>query len=370
MDKVQLYRRFAWPLLERLTRPNAAHEQVLFLAGAFQRTAPGLRLFERLAAQGGRRYQSARLRMTVGGVALENPLMLAAGFDKDARALEALYRLGFGSVVVGTVLRDPQPGNPLPTIFRPARGAFLNRMGFPSRGMDHVAANLGRCRPLPYPTGISVGLNKVLGPDDAPEAYAAVVGRLYAHAAYFEINVSSPNTPGLRRLQDKAHLVAIIQAIREKMEQAGGARPLFVKVSPDLTLPALDELIQTVIDQRLSGIIATNTTTDLAIKAALGPRWANEAGGVSGAPLRELSTSRVRHIYRQTGGVVEVIGSGGVADLDSALEKLFAGAKALQIYSGLVSHGPALPTHLNRALDCWLEEQGVSSIEEIIGHDA
>ncbi|NDJ36490.1 MAG: dihydroorotate dehydrogenase (quinone), partial [Chloroflexi bacterium] len=185
---------------------------------------------------------------------------------------------------------------------------------------------------------------------EAPAAYAHVVRETHAHAAYFEINVSSPNTPGLRALQNRDHLRAIIGAIR-----AETSRPLWIKIAPDLTQPAIDEVIDVAVTHGIDAIAAVNTTNDPAVKAALGPRWVDEAGGVSGPPLRARATEVVAYIAAQ--GVVDVIGVGGVTDFESLLEKLQAGAKAVGIYTGFVTQGPALPSLLLHQLDAWLGER-------------
>lgn len=368
MDKVTLYRGIIWPLISRFATPNTAHERMIGLAAWLQAHPRWLRLVERMVTEGGRRFESERLRANVGGVGLDNPLILAAGFDKDGRCSDTLYRIGFGAVVVGTVLEHSQPGNPLPTLFRPAPDVILNRMGFPSAGMERVRQTLNRRRERAAPVGISIGLNRDRLPvAEVPEAYAAVARTLYDHAAFFEINVSSPNTPGLRRLQDREYLIDIVRAVNTAMDSAGARKPLLVKIAPDLTLDAVDEVVRVALDEGASGIVATNTTTDPAIKAALGPRWADEAGGVSGHPLRARSTELVRHIFRCAGDRLAVIGSGGVDDLESALAKFRAGASAIQLYSGLIYHGPALPTTLNRALDGWMAREGIGHISEIVG---
>lgn len=364
MSRLTLYEKLAWPFIRRFTQPNRVHENIMKLAGLFEGHPSRLRTFERLALAGGEQQTFPRLSVKVGDIKLENPFILPAGFDKDAHAVETLSHLSFGALVIGSVLEHAQPGNPKPTIFRPADGVILNRMGFPSEGTDTVAMRLERYAHLTTPIGISLGLNKTTSHENAPGSYARVAERMSPYASFFEINVSSPNTPGLRQLQDKTHLIDIIQAVKDVTND----QAIFIKISPDLPLEAVDEVIEVVTDHQLAGIVATNTTANPDIKSALGPRWAKEAGGVSGPPLRELATLLVRHIYQQTNGAIDIIGSGGISDLDAVLEKLFAGATGLAIYTALISRGPSLPSTLCRQLDQWCEERGITQITEIIGH--
>ena len=359
MNKVALYRDIAYPLLSRFTSANRAHERAVDLA-AWAQDKP---LWAKLGTVRGGVPTDERLRVRVGGVELPNPLILPAGFDKDARAALTLHRLGFGSVIVGTVLTHPQHGNPHPTIFRPAPGVVLNRMGFPSEGVRRVVERLPVIAGKGFPLGISVGINKDVKPDDAPVAYAEVVSVTLPYADYFEINVSSPNTPGLRDLQNRDHLEAIIGAIHEVM--GDDSRPLWVKISPDLTRHAVDDVMEVALEHGIAAIAATNTTANPLVKAQFGGRWADVAGGVSGPPLRERSTEMVAHIVKQAGDQLDVVGVGGVTDFESMLEKLQAGAKAVGIYTGFVTHGPALPSHLLHQLLAWMKREGVGSVGEI-----
>lgn len=369
MNRVHIYEQALWPLFKAFTKPNPVHDRMVSMGARLQRSGMGRAA---LGVVAGPEPNSDRLRVMIGTnsarpVALKNPMVLAAGFDKDGQITEALERLGFGSVVVGTVVEHPQPGNPKPTIFRPAPGVILNRMGFPSDGMAAVRDHLDVAPHAGMPLGISLGLNKGRPPGEAPVAYAALVETLGAHAAYFEINVSSPNTPGLRALQGRDHLVDILQVVQDAGRMQGLDLPLFVKIAPDLTMEAIDDVIETALDLGLAGIVATNTTINTEVKARLGPRWIDEAGGVSGLPLQERSTEVTRHIYQQAGHRLDVIGSGGVHDLDSLLEKLFAGASAVQIYTALIYRGPALINVLNAELDHWMQANGVTSLEDIRG---
>ena len=217
-----------------------------------------------------RRFTDVRLHVVLGGVELDNPVMVGAGWDKAGRAVKALHTLGFSGVEVGTVVTYPQEGNPKPRQFMLAPGVTLNRLGFNSSGMDAVAYNLERYYGSGLPIGISLGKNKEVPLEDAPQAHATVAERMYPYAAYFAINVSSPNTPGLRALQDKEPLTDIVQAVNATMDRMGGRKPLFVKIAPELSRGAVDDVIEVVLDNGLTGIIATNTTINPDIKAKYG----------------------------------------------------------------------------------------------------
>lgn len=314
-------------------------------------------------------FRDARLRVVLGGVEFENPLMVGAGWDKSGKAVLGLYTLGFAGVEVGSVTARPQPGNPKPRQFVLAPGVALNRLGFNSPGMDAVAKNLEKYRDTGIPIGISLGKNKEVPASAAPEAHAAVTRRLYPHAAYFAINVSSPNTPGLRSLQEKGPLTDIAQAVNAAMESCGGRKPLFVKIAPELSDHAIDDVIDVVLANGLTGIIATNTTTDPDLKAQYGERWRNEEGGLSGdnAAYRELATQKIAHIYQETGGKIEIIGVGGVKDTETALEKIRAGAKVVQVVTSIRGEGPSLPGRIIRGIAMYMEKEGIKNLDEIRG---
>ena len=252
-----------------------------------------------------------------------------------------------------------------------APGVTLNRLGFNSPGMEAVAHNLERYRGSGIPIGISLGKNKEVSVQDAPEAHAMVTEKLYEHAAYFAINVSSPNTPGLRALQDKKPLTDIVQAVNGAMDRMGGRKPLFVKIAPELSTEAVDDVIRVVLDNNLTGIIATNTTTNQDIKAKYGERWRNEAGGVSGndADYRKMATEKIAYIYRETQGRMEIIGVGGVNNAQTALEKIKAGAKIVQVVTGIRGEGTALPGRINRGIVDFMKKEGVNNIYELVGTD-
>jgi dihydroorotate dehydrogenase len=271
-------------------------------------------------------------RRTVFGIDFPNAVGLAAGMDKDGRALRAWPRLGFGFVEVGTVTWHPQPGNDRPRLFRfPAQEAIVNRMGFNNAGARALSARLAALGPLPVPLGISLGKSKVTPLTGAVEDYVSSFRQLYDQGAYFAVNVSSPNTPGLRELQDKAHLSALLGALRA--ENPAG-RPVLVKVAPDLTDAALGELLDVCLTHGVAGLIATNTTIGRpGVDTA-------EAGGLSGRPLASRALEVVRFVAKESG--LPVIGVGGITTPDDVTRMLDAGASLVQLYTGLIYHGPRL----------------------------
>jgi dihydroorotate dehydrogenase len=334
------------PILFRLARdPEAIHERTLNALAALGASPPLLALV-RLACA----FRHPSLRRELWGLPFVNPLGLAAGFDKNAVALPAWGALGFGFVEVGTVTRLAQPGNPRPRLFRlPADRALVNRLGFNNEGAEAVAARLARAGPRGYPLGISLGKSKLAPLEEAADDYCASLGALYRHGDYFAVNVSSPNTPGLRALQGRAELDALLAALQaEGAALAGGVqpKPLLVKVAPDLSDAALDELIGVCSSRGVAGLIATNTT--IARPSLRAPT--SEAGGLSGAPLRPRALEVVRFIARQTGGAMPIIGVGGIFGADDASRLLDAGASLLQAYTGFVYQGPGFAKRVSRGL--------------------
>jgi dihydroorotate dehydrogenase len=364
-----MYKELIDPLLMRLNSEtwHTRAREALHLAEATPFT---LRLLE-LFADHQRRFTDARLRVVLGGIEFDNPVLVGAGWDKAGRAVKALYALGFSGVEVGTVVMHAQEGNAKPRQFMLAPGVTLNRLGFNSPGMEAVAHHLARYKGSAIPIGISLGKNKEIAAQDAPLAHAIVAERLYDFAVYFAINVSSPNTPGLRALQDKKPLTDIVQAINQTMDSSGGRKPLFVKIAPELSPAAIDDVIGVVLDNGLTGIIASNTTVRPDIKAKYGERWRNEAGGVSGndPDYRGMATAQVAHIYRQTRGNMDIIGVGGIKDAQTALEKIKAGARAVQVVTAIRGEGTAVAGRINRGIVDFMEKEGVSSIQELVGID-
>jgi dihydroorotate dehydrogenase len=271
--------------------------------------------------------------------------------DKNGVALPGWAALGFGHVEVGTVTRHPQPGNPRPRVYRlPASGALINRMGFNNRGADALAARLRALGPLPVPLGISIGKSKVTPVEEAVDDYRASLRALYPFGDYFAVNVSSPNTPGLRGLQDRAQLADLLAGLRAEADSLGGQRkPLLVKIAPDLTDHAVAEVLEVCSSHGVAGLIATNTTLS---RDGLDPSDAvtgAEPGGLSGRPLAERARAVVAFAHHETGGALPIVGVGGITGPDDAARMLDAGASLVQLYTGFIYAGPWLVRSISRA---------------------
>ena len=303
------------------------------------------------------------------GLSFPNPVGLAAGMDKAAAAVPLWPRLGFGFAELGGVTRHPQPGNDPPRMFRAVtERALVNRMGFNNPGAEAMAETLAahraRGRWPNHPVGINLGKSKTTPLAKAPADYAFSFRTLKEHADFFVINVSSPNTPNLRQLQDKAELDDIIAALRD----IDTAKPLLVKVAPDLSTESLDDVLELAADRQLSGIVATNTTVARPESSRKKSRRVfAETGGLSGAPLRQRSTEVIRHIYRQTNGSLPIIGVGGIFNADDAWEKITAGATLLQVYTGMVYEGPGLARSLVHGLRTRMEREGMKTLADAVG---
>jgi dihydroorotate dehydrogenase len=346
-----VYERILRPVLFRLDSERA-HELAVDSMAFLGRLGPVCRALEAL----GRVSPGSFRPVDAFGLRFPNAVGLAAGFDKNARAWPAAAALGFGHVEIGTVTALAQPGTPRPRVFRfPAEEAVINRLGFNNEGSEAVASRLSR-QPLPggrrIPLGINLGKSKAVEIDRATEDYLASFGRLADFADYVTLNVSSPNTPGLRQLQDESRLRELLSAVtganRRRASAPGKSRvPILLKISPDLGFAGIDSVIGVAGEFGLDGIIATNTT--LARPGAFA--GVAEAGGLSGAPLRARSTEVVRYVSRATGGKMPIIGVGGITDTLSAAEKLDAGATLVQLYTGLLYRGPFFASTLAWALD-------------------
>ncbi|MBW4483409.1 MAG: quinone-dependent dihydroorotate dehydrogenase [Tildeniella torsiva UHER 1998/13D] len=314
-----------------------------------------------------------RLAQTCWGLDFTNPLGLAAGFDKDGLAARAWPQLGFGFAELGTVTRHAQPGNPQPRLFRLVKDeSVLNRMGFNNRGAvalaDRLGSYWGTQRPT-IPIGINLGKSKVTELADAAEDYRFSFRQLYPYGDYFVVNVSSPNTPGLRSLQAADQLGPILAALQEENREC---KPLLVKIAPDLAWPDIDAVIELAQAHGLAGIIATNTTIakeSLKTKTLLqtGNAVVDEAGGISGAPLRSRSTEVILYIYQQTGGSLPIVGVGGIFTAADAWEKITAGATLLQVYTGWIYEGPWMVRRVLAGLLAKLEEHQLPSIADAVG---
>jgi dihydroorotate dehydrogenase len=310
--------------------------------------------------------ESPALAVGAMGLAFGNPLGLAAGFDKDALAVRGCFALGFGAVEVGTVTPRPQAGNPRPRIFRlPGARAVINRMGFPNAGWDVVGARLAALRAgaaLPGPLGINIGINKDCA--DPAADYAWMARSVAPLADWITVNVSSPNTPGLRDLQSADRLGALLDAVRAALP---APRPIAVKIAPDLDDAALDAAVGFACD-KAQALVISNTT--VARPASLDDAAAAEKGGLSGPPLLEPSTRMLAKAFRLAGGRIPLIGVGGVASAGDALRKIRAGATLVQLYTALAWDGPALPARILADLSGMLARDGVRNLSEIVGIDA
>ena len=295
-----------------------------------------------------------------------NPIGIAAGFDKDARVPDALLRLGFGFAEIGTVTPRPQPGNPKPRVFRlETDGALINRLGFNSGGLDAVIARLS-ARPHRGVVGVNLGKNRDSA--DPIADYAEGVRRTAALADYLVVNVSSPNTPGLRDLQARDTLETLLRALLSARAETGAAPPLLVKIAPDLTAEERADIAAVALATGIDGIIVSNTT--IARPPGLRSPQAREAGGLSGRPLFAPSTALLADIYRLTGGKLPLVGVGGVASAEDAYAKIRAGASLVQLYTALVFAGPALLHKIKRGLAELLRRDGFASVAEAVGTDA
>ena len=339
------------PLLFKVD-PEKAHHLALRLVAVGEKMPGGLRRWFAC--------DESLLATTVSGLNFANPVGIAAGYDKNAQAMGGLAGLGCGHVEVGTITRLPQVGNPRPRIFRlAADGAVINRMGFPNEGIDAILPVLEQ-KKGDFILGVNIGKGKATPLTEAVDDYAALVKRVRDVADYITVNISSPNTVGLRDLQGRAYLDDLLQALMPLC----GRVPLMLKIAPDLSLEALDDVIDVALSWKIGGLIATNTTLG---RDNLTSKHKTQKGGMSGKPLRAASTQVIRHIYRQTNGKMPIIGVGGIDSAAAALEKIQAGASLVQLFSGLVYQGPSLACVINRGLAEAARRAGVTSIAELVG---
>lgn len=341
-----MYKSFVKPLLFKLDAERAHH----FTFDNLKRVAslPG----GKSALRGLYNYQHPSLAREVFGLKFANPVGLAAGLDKNAVLTDELATMGFGFVEIGTVTPRPQPGNPQPRLFRlPQDEALINRMGFNNDGATVVAERLRQRKNRQLIIGGNIGKNKDTPNERAADDYVAAFEALAEQVDYFVVNVSSPNTPGLRELQDKKPLINLLQQVQARNLARPTPRPLLLKIAPDLTNSQLDDILEIARETQLSGLVATNTTiergglaTPTATVAAVG------AGGLSGRPLRARATEVIAYLHRRSQGGLPIIGAGGIHSAQDAQEKLAAGASLVQLYTGFVYEGPALVSCINRAL--------------------
>lgn len=296
-------------------------------------------------------YKAPSLEREVFGIRFPNPVGLAAGFDKDARLVNPLASFGFGFVEIGTVTPRPQAGNPIPRLFRlPQDQALINRMGFNNGGVETIAARLKGLKPRCI-IGGNIGKNKSTPNELAYQDYLYCFEALYQWVDYFVVNVSSPNTPGLRELQQKGPLKELITKLKQASIAKPDAKPILLKVAPDLTNPQLDDIIEIVTETDIAGIVATNTTIDRSTLQTDHQQVTQiGAGGLSGKPLNKRSTEVIRYLFEKSQGQIPIIGVGGIDSPDDVLEKLEAGASLVQVYTGFIYQGPSLIRKINKTL--------------------
>jgi dihydroorotate dehydrogenase len=321
-------------------------------------------------------YRAEELPVEVFGLKFPNPVGLAAGMDKHAAAVPVWAALGFGFCELGGVTRHPQPGNPAPRMFRAAKErALINRMGFNNSGADAMAERLSdwrkRGRWPENPVGINLGKSKMTPLNEAADDYVYSLKALWAYADFFVVNVSSPNTPNLRQLQDKAALDEILTALQETNKTLAGVsatKPILVKIAPDLSFEAMDEILDLAGPRHIAGIVATNTTIARPeTNDARTQKIYSETGGLSGQPLAARSTEVIRYIFRQTNGKLPIIGVGGIFDSNDAWDKITAGASLLQVYTGLVYEGPGITGEITGGLRVRLKSGGFSTVSAAVG---
>jgi dihydroorotate dehydrogenase len=361
------YRSILRPVLFRLP-PERAHEIAL---GSLAFTL-GTKWARSLATQRFSRRPFGELHRF--GLSFPNPVGLAAGFDKNGTAARYLAALGFGFIEVGTVTHQAQPGNPAPRLFRlPLDRALINRQGFNNRGAAALAAQLAAHRP-DCVLGINIGKSRAVALEDAVSDYLASFELVHALADYVVVNVSSPNTPGLRELQRPEALAELLNALQKRNRELASEHPrrqpvpLLVKIAPDLDERELESIVEIALSAELSGIIATNTTTNRAgLQTSPNEVEAYGAGGLSGAPLRSRSTEIIAALYRLTRGRMTIIGVGGVFTAQDAWEKISAGASLIQLYTGFIYQGIGIARDINDGLAEILNKQGFRTLDEAVG---
>jgi len=292
-----------------------------------------------------------RLEREVFGLTFKNPVGLAAGFDKDARLIDEMAMLGFGFIEIGTLTPKPQAGNPQPRLFRlPEDESLINRMGFNNGGVLEAVERL-RKRKSDVIVGGNIGKNKVTPNKKAIDDYLYCLEKLHPWVDYFVVNVSSPNTPNLRDLQEKEPLKALLTAVKEANDAKTDPKPILLKIAPDLTDGQLDDIVEIVLDTKIDGVIATNTTIDRSqLKTDPNQVEAIGAGGVSGKVLKSRSTEVIRYLHKKSSGEFPIVGVGGISSPEDAIEKLEAGASLIQVYSGMIYEGPGLIKRIKKGI--------------------
>lgn len=359
--------RFLKPLLFLLSA-ETAHRLVIATLAFLSRVKAVIWLLERCYS-----VTDPRLRVTCLGLSFDNPIGLAAGLDKDAEAFEAFGAMGFGLVEVGTLTGEAQAGNDRPRLFRlPADEALINRMGFNNSGAKKAATRIAQRRKGGVRLGANIGRTKRVSNEEATSDYIQSARALAPHIDYLVINVSSPNTPGLRALQDRSTLAPLLNQVRRTLDEVVPQRhiPLLVKVAPDLEDAEIDAIADVALELRLDGIIATNTTVGR--QALVSPSAlvsACGAGGLSGRPLAARALYVLKRLRRRVGSKVTLIASGGVQSGDDVFERILAGASLVQIYTALIYRGPNLPKQISKRLGERLSQAGYASVMDAIGAD-
>jgi dihydroorotate dehydrogenase len=332
-----MYRLIIKPLFFLLPAERAHYTAMFLLSLAYR--IPGMKFVLRAAFS----YSNPDLRRTVFGLQFENPIGLAAGFDKDARWVDELSTLGFGFIEIGTLTPKAQPGNDKPRLFRlPKDEALINRMGFNNGGAQAAAERL-RKRSSRTIIGGNIGKNKITPNEEAVNDYLACFETLFDRVDYFAVNVSSPNTPGLRALQEKEPLLQLLNALQRANNQKAKRKPILLKIAPDLTNEQLNDIIDIIRVSKIDGVIATNTT--IAREPLLTQQQEVEslgAGGLSGKPVAKRSTEVIRYLKEKSHNAFPIIGVGGIHSAEDALEKLQAGADLVQVYTGFIYEGPGI----------------------------
>ncbi|MFH5185454.1 quinone-dependent dihydroorotate dehydrogenase [Paenibacillus sp. TAB 01] len=362
-----LYKNIAKPVLFRMD-PEKAHHLTIDGLHTVANLPGGRALLRGLYSV----PAYAELETSLWGVRFANPIGLAAGLDKNAKAVPGFSSIGFGFMEVGTVTPKPQAGNELPRLFRlPEDHALINRMGFNNVGIETMAEHLKQAGRRTIPVAVNIGKNKVTPNEQAEEDYRACIRGLYGYGDFFVVNISSPNTPDLRNLQHGDDLSRLLAAVQDEMklqhQKAGGApKPVLVKIAPDLEGDEIEYMVRTIVESGVSGIIASNTTIS---RAGLTHKHKGETGGLSGRPLTERSTKLIHTIYSATEGKLPIIGSGGIFTARDAYDKIRAGASLVEVYTALIYEGPGLVRRLNEGLRELLRKDGFSRISEAVGAD-
>ncbi|MGN8772109.1 quinone-dependent dihydroorotate dehydrogenase [Paenibacillus barengoltzii] len=361
-----LYRTLGKPVFFRMDPENAHHLVIngLHTAAAVPGMLPLLRGMYGVP-------EAPELATDLFGIHFPSPVGLAAGLDKNADAVPGFSAIGFGFMEVGTVTPLGQPGNERPRLFRlPSDEALINRMGFNNRGTEAMAQRLKALKHRPIPIAVNIGKNKITPNEEAYRDYEKCISDLYEYADFFVVNISSPNTPDLRKLQHGNELASLLTAVTDRMaaeaKRHGKSKAVLVKIAPDVSLDELEYMVDTIRNSGVSGIIATNTTLS---RDGLTHQNARETGGLSGKPLNARSTEIISRVYRQTEGRLPIIGSGGIFTAEDAYAKIRAGASLVEIYTALIYEGPEINRKLHRGLRKLLRRDGYRHISEAVGAD-